>query len=378
MCLESFTIQLSANSNLLQWIALNSLLSAASWAHVYTFRLFATNAQKLKNPLNITLYELVESDDVYPKCDKPEDNLCGLVWVKLVFFIGFGFSQYSMGFLADKFGPYQVLKIVIKLLIMSGIAATLSSNIYVFCTMWFMVAYTCTAVFLLSISQVLEQLDEKTNSWKWRLFIGSSYQMSWILGRCMSHFIIYILNDWVDVMLTVTLILTCLLFALEKQIWTKEFTYRQRYSNPVKALVKTKGSNVLNIILLSLTWFVLGFNYYGNMNNFDNNVADSNKTFEHFLLQTLLAIVAKMLALFICLFVHRKCFPMTFIQVMLAITYFVLLAYDPEHIDKTETNSLFSPVNILMFLTHLTTFWVSASFELIWIITPETFPREYR
>ena len=198
------------------------------------------------------------------------------------------------------------------------------------------------------------------------------------LGRCMSNFIIYILNDWVDVMLVITLILACLLFMLEKQIWTKEFTSRERYSNPVKALVKTKGSNFLNMILLSLTWFVLGFNYYGNMNNFDNNVADSNKTFEHFLLQTLLALVAKTMALFICLFVHRKCFPMTFIQVMLAITYFVLLAYDPEHINKTKTNSLFSPVNISMFLCHLTTFWVSASFELIWIITPETFPKEYR
>ena len=378
MCFESFSKQLSENQNLLKWIIFNALLCAASWAHVYTIPLFATNAQELKNPLNITLYELVESDDIYPKCDNPEDNLCGLVWVKLVFFIGFGFSQYSMGFLADKFGPYKVLKIVIKTLIISGIAATLSSNIYFFCAMWFLVAYTCTSVFLLTISQVLEQLDEKTNGWKWRLVFGSSFQMSWILGRCMSNFIIYILNDWVDVMLVITLILACLLFVLEKQIWTKEFTSRERYSNPVKALVKTKGSNFLNMILLSLTWFVLGFNYYGNMNNFDNNVADSNKTFEHFLLQTLLALVAKTMALFICLFVHRKCFPMTFIQVMLAITYFVLLAYDPEHINKTKTNSLFSPVNISMFLCHLTTFWVSASFELIWIITPETFPKEYR
>ena len=111
MCFESFSKQLSENQNLLKWIILNSLLSAASWAHVYTIPLFATNAQELKNPLNITLYELVESDDIYPKCDNPEDNLCGLVWVKLVFFIGFGFSQYSMGFLADKFGPYKVLKI---------------------------------------------------------------------------------------------------------------------------------------------------------------------------------------------------------------------------------------------------------------------------
>ena len=372
MCLDSWSEQLSANKNLLKWICLNSLLCAACWAHVYTIPLFATSDATLKNPLNITLHELWS-----PKCNVSKEELCGLVWVKLVFFIGFGLSQYSMGFLADKFGPYKVLKSVIKLLILSGIAATLSSNIYLFCAMWFVIAYTCTAVFLLSISQVLEQLDEKTSGWKWRLLVGSSYQMAWIIGRCMSNFIVWILNDWVDVMLVITLILACFIFMLEKQIWRKEFTSRERYSNPVKSLVKSKGSNLLNIILLSLTWFVLGFNYYGNMNNFDNNVVDNDKTFEHFLLQTLLAIVAKALALFICLFVHRKCFPMAFIQVMLAITYFIMLSYDPSKIDK-DAEGLFAPAKILSFLEHLTTFWVSPSFELIWIITPETFPKEYR
>ena len=378
MSVKLFKEQFVEHKKLLLWILLNGLLCAMCWAHVYTIPLFASNNTRLKIPLNVTLHDLLHSDTKTISESDTEDTFNGLVWVKLVFFIGFACSQFSIGFLADIFGPYKILKIVIKMLILSGVAATLSENIYFFCAMWFIVAFTCTSSFLLMISQVIEQLDTKTQSWKWRLIVGSIFQISWIIGRYSSNLIVYICDDWVSVMLVITIILIFILFAMKKQIWNQEFTTRQKYPDSFKALRKSGNHTYMNILLLSMTWFVLGFNYYGNMNNFDKHVSDHNKTFQHIFLQTLLALLAKIMALIICFVVRRKCLPMAFIQVMLAVTYFILLAYEPDNIDTSDSNSIYAPKNIILLLTHLTTFLVSASFELIWILTPETFPTKFR
>ena len=57
-----------------------------------------------------------------------DGQFCGLVWVKVVFFCAFAASQFSMGFLADHYGNWRVMKHTVKYLIVFGILTTLSSK----------------------------------------------------------------------------------------------------------------------------------------------------------------------------------------------------------------------------------------------------------
>jgi hypothetical protein len=63
---------------------------------------------------------------IIPTLDRYQEPFCGLVWVKVVFFFGFAISHFSMGFLADYFGNWKMMKLATKALIVSGIGVTLS------------------------------------------------------------------------------------------------------------------------------------------------------------------------------------------------------------------------------------------------------------
>ena len=69
---------------------------------------------------------------------------------------------------------------------------------------------------------------------------------------------------------------------------------------------------------------------------------------------------------------------MAILQIVMAVCYLIMVSMDPQTIDKLNYNSLSTPINGLVFLAHLTSMWGTASFELIWVITPETFPKKYR
>ena len=110
MCLKTIQEKVSENQTLLpllKWILVNGLLCAVCLSHIYTIPLFV-NINVKSNFLNVTLHDSFEMEfDL--KCEL-EQPFCGLIWVKLVFFCGFAASQFSMGFLADRFGPYKAFK----------------------------------------------------------------------------------------------------------------------------------------------------------------------------------------------------------------------------------------------------------------------------
>ena len=375
MGLKTIQENLSENqAKLLKWILLNGLLCAVCLSHIYTIPLFA-NIHTKSSFLNVTLFDSFEME-FNLECEL-EQPFCGLIWVKLVFFCGFAASQFSMGFLADRFGPYNCLKIMVKLLIFSGITATLASTIYFFCLMWFLVAFTSTSVYLLTVSQVLENLDEHIEDWKWRLIIGCAFQMSWTVGRILSNITVYVFDDWISVITCLTIAIISVLFIFEDQIFNEQFSRREAFEDSIKEFKQSGRVTYLNIVLLSMTWFALGYNYYGNMNSWKHLDVRKND-FEHTILMTILALLAKICALSLCFAVRRKCFPMAILQIVMAVCYLIMVSMDPQTIDKLNYNSLSTPINGLVFLAHLTSMWGTASFELIWVITPETFPKKYR
>ena len=372
-----FKEEIQSNRNLFKWIFANLLLWAVCWGYI-DMTILASKNTRLKAPFNLTLFDFVKSSNYSAIGCGPDKFFCGSIWIKLLFFVGFALSQFSIGFLADIFGPFKILKKVLPIIMIASFSATLLTNIYLFFVAWFFLAFTCTSTFVLLISQILEQLDTKAQNWKWRLSVGCIFQMSWIFGRFLSHFLTYIYDDLVSVMSLLTLILMSIVLMLKKEIWSKEFTGRQKYPDSFKAFRKSGKQTSMNMVVLSMTFFALGYNYYGNMNDFERNVSDSVKLAQHNFLQTLLQLVAQIMTILICLAVRRKCLPLALIQFMLSLTYVTLFSFHPQINNDKEATTLLTTDNVTWIFTHLSIYLTTASFDLIWIVAPETFPKEFR
>ena len=94
--------------------------------------------------------------------------------------------------------------------------------------------------------------------------------------------------------------------------------------------------------------------------------------FEHNILASVLALISKICALILCYVSHRKCLPLMVLQFFTAICYFLLSSVD---FDPKDSSHLGIGVT---FVVHMSTFLITASFGLVWVITPETFPKKYR
>lgn len=299
-------------------------------------------------------------------------TFCPLVWVKVIFFLGFAASHFTFGFWAQKFGNLNVLKWSVKATVFFAISSTLAYNIYIFYFIWFLVGYFSTASYLLTASPVLENVAEKNSDWKWRLVIGVFFQMSWTLSRLISNLVVAISSSWITVVLTLVAFACLTFFSLEKLAWKEEFLIQSEQEPPLQFFPTLKNNKFmqLNMVVLSLVWFTLGYNYYGMMNSW--KIISMNKNiFEHNVLASILAMLSKICALLLCYMVKRKIMPLMVLQMMTAICYFVLASVDFEQFEHPYGTGF-------ILLVHLSTFLITASFGLIWVITPETFPQQHR
>jgi hypothetical protein len=143
----------------------------------------------------------------------------------------------------------------------------------------------------------------------------------------------------------------------------------------------------LNMVVLSLTWFTIGFNYYGMLNSWCK-ISANRRMFEHSALSTFMSIFSKSLAILVCYLVKQKLLPLAVLQTSTAFCYFYMISAYPEdhqhdaagghsHI-ITDNMSLSGGAQSIIFMSHLTSFFESAAFSLVWVITPECFPKKYR
>ena len=89
-------------------------------------------------------------------------------------------------------------------------------------------AYMSTSGYLLLVSPVLHTTDHITESWKWRLFIGVFFQMSWTVGRIIGLLMIYFGSLYVSqtrikVTFELIMILIVIYFLFESNIWNETF-----------------------------------------------------------------------------------------------------------------------------------------------------------
>ena len=139
-------------------------------------------------------------------------------------------------------------------------------------------------------------------------------------------------------------------------------------------LKSTHINTKLIFIILSLTMFTLGYNAYGIQSSW-RHVALAGKILAHSSLMSFLKVLSKLLALMVCLAVKQKRLPLSVLQLFLALTYFCSLSFEKENFKK-DVDSFKSVFAV--FLVHISDFFDCASFSLMWIITPESYPHNFR
>ena len=107
--------------NFIVWIFPCSVLMMVCVPHVYHIPFItAMPSSKIGSHLNVTFYDTFEED--LPQCENSDKPFgCELIWLKIIYFVAFFASQVSMGFLADRFGHWKLMKFCVKSLIVCGI-----------------------------------------------------------------------------------------------------------------------------------------------------------------------------------------------------------------------------------------------------------------
>ena len=240
--------------------------------------------------------------------------------------------------------------------------------------MLFIVGYFSTACYILLSAPILEITDQCFKQWKWRLVIGVLFQMSWVFGRLIVTFIIYLTGSWTKVMLFLAILQLLVVFNFEEDIWNPKYIKQKENEALDKEPsfgqdIRTHKSLFLNILIASVAFFTIAYNAYGVMNSW-RIISPNKKVSEHNVLMTVLALVAKIGALIVCYVARRKVLPMMALQIFSSICYFVLASveFDSEQHLGLGMN----------YVVHVSSFFNTALFSLIWVIVPETFPKKYR
>ena len=106
-----------------------------------------------------------------------------------------------------------------------------------------------------------------------RSFVAVLFQTTWYFGRLFVLLTVYICNEWTTVLAIIISVIAIMFFTLKDNVWNSDIV--KNYNNQVKTgsfegLIKECKSNFVHIIVLSLAWFTLGYNYYGRMNTWRN------------------------------------------------------------------------------------------------------------
>lgn len=268
---------------------------------------------------------------------------------------------------------------------------------YLFGLAWFFVALTSSAIYLLVITHVSELIDYQIEDWKFRLTGCLCCQFSWSISRFIALGIVYFCNEWSTVLILITLIIATTYLFLDNLICDEEMKVIKESSTDDEEVQKTKelpfyeafkSSPVLkaNLIILSFTWFTLGVTFYGFLHSWCK-ISSTHMKFENDVLSAILGAVGEVMALLICIAVKRKNLPFTILLLVLSICYFVLIAttdaksshvnlHSHEKSDNATVSSTF--YENTLYVAHIISFISAAAFAILWTITIEMFPQNYR
>ena len=242
-----------------------------------------------------------------------------------------------------------------------------------------MASYASTASYLLIVCTVLQSADAIFEGVTYRLVVGLAFQMNWNCARLFANLVVYLCEDWQTVFLVLTVTITTMFFLFKNHLWKSQlvsnysgdsnFSQEKSLNFDFQELKKDIKFSYRNIIILMLTWFTLGYNYYGTMNTW-RYISRNGKIFDHNILASLLAFFSKILALMVCFSVKRKRLPLVLMQLLTGICYVSLLCFDLNDSRMKDFQ--------IYYIVHMSAFFEASAFALVWVMTPECFPSRYR
>lgn len=214
------------------------------------------------------------------------------------------------------------------------------------------------------------------DEWKWRLMAGLAFQFNWSTGRMLADLIVFLSNEWTTVISMISIIVIIAYFTLENLIWNEEQSMNTKESSgALFEMITGNKAMYLNTFVLCFTWFIIGFNYYGLLHSWCK-ISTVHKKLENDVLSTLLAFVAEGLALVACCVIKQKLLPLTVLQIFSGLTYFAMTGINYFYDDQHGTSLKGS--NALIYVAHITSFFETAGFALLWTMTVEMFPKNIR
>ena len=117
-----------AKTQLFKWLISLFLLTSSCLTHVYTFSFFAEVPKKSTN-VTKTEKHSIEAISLYHDYEN-DISPAYFHWIKLVFFVGFAFSHFTVGLIGDQVGKWKVYNFTIQILILAGILTAFVGKYY--------------------------------------------------------------------------------------------------------------------------------------------------------------------------------------------------------------------------------------------------------
>ena len=212
-----------------------------------------------------------------------------------------------------------------------------------------------------------------------RLIVSMVFQMSFNVSRIYCIFIMYFCDNWWTVILLLNSTIAMIYFSFKKKIWKSNFTNQSVDQNHsfknLRENIKTSHIDYkLYTFILCLAWFTLGYESYGTLNTW-KKIAVHEQILLHNILGSLLGVISKIMVLIVCICVKQKKMPLFVIQLFLAFINFSFLFFDKISFQK-DHHSLSSI--FVVYFVHMVAFFEGSAFGLVWTMTPELFPVNYR
>lgn len=325
---------------------------------------------------------------------------------KMTLFAGFGAGTFGAGLISDNYGRKPAIVLMSQMLFGCGILASIMPNYISFVIVWFLTGVAAIGVYTVGFVWAMESV-----SGRWKTFVGMTMNFSWPIARFVVPLVAYVTRDWktqFQVLSSLAIFAPLLMnYVPESPRWllaTNDKTkmlvardilekaaeqngqFNEDTPNKLDALcqplneeeIKKKKAAQLGFfdifripllrrraLVMYYNWFVNSFVLYGLSLNWQSM---TGSLFTNFMIGAALDFPAKTLAMILLIKTGRR-WPYI-ICIFISGTAFLLMLPFERGVYPSDW-----PIVVMAMIGNL---FVSTTFAMIWMYTPELFPTNIR
>ena len=280
---------------------------------------------------------------------------------KVAFFFGLIFGSVLGGLASFQFQPATCSRIFCLVNILTGLIITqlnADTNPVLDAVLWFCISSTMIAHFLTEFIFMMDNIDKS-----WRLVTALlGIGLAWTVARIEALLLSIYVEDF-DTKIFVTTYLIIVASSLRE--FFRPYIFNECQDEEKEDDGRTLRGEIIRCAIFSFIWFIHGYSYYGLAHSWYGMTSVQ----AHFSYVRLSDAVAKILTLFLVQWTKQ-------IGVVFGVVSFItgilcLVTFVAAHYLNLDTIAVKQ-------LTHVDSFLISASFNLLWLITILTFRKRER